>query len=64
MKTIDVEGLPERVAQALQAIVQTLREELRAEQTRADGRPKVRLRTWPGTVRGPLTREEIYDDAF
>ncbi|MEX0718953.1 MAG: hypothetical protein WD066_20330 [Planctomycetaceae bacterium] len=64
MKTIDVEGLPEPVAQALHQVVRTLREQMHAprEARKPEGRP-VQLREWPGKVIEPLTREEMYDDA-
>ena len=64
MKTIDVDGLPETVAQALAGVVRTLRQELQAatERTNGDGREKVQLRVRPGKVIGRLTREEIYED--
>lgn len=64
MKTIDVTGLPEQVAQALQAVVRSLRGELGRESIDAavQSRRKVRLRTRPGRVLGQLTREEIYED--
>lgn len=58
MEHINVEGLPEPVARAVAAMVQTLREAL------AQGEKKIpgELPVWPGTVIGSLTREEIYDD--
>lgn len=59
MKVIDVEGLPEPVAQALETVVQTLRRELHEQVER---RPQIELPVWPGTVHGRLTREEIYED--
>jgi len=61
MKTIDVEGLPEPVAQAVAAMVEALREEFRVggQQTT---RRKVELPSSPGKVLGSLSREEIYKD--
>jgi len=59
MKTIDVEDLPQPVAEAVARMVETLREQLRDE---PEKRQKVKPITWPGTVYGRLTREEIYDD--
>ncbi len=59
MKTIDVEGLPQPVAEAVARMVETLREQLPDE---PEKRQKVKLITRPGRVYGRLTREEIYDD--
>lgn len=59
MQTINVEDLPEPVARALAAVVQTMREQLR---TTAEQRPRVKLPARPGKVIGPLTREKIYED--
>jgi hypothetical protein len=61
MKTINVEGLPEPLANALEAVVQAIREQVRP-QGRAEPRPKVKLLTKPGKVIGSLTRREIYED--
>jgi hypothetical protein len=58
MEHINVEGLPEPVARALEAMVQALREQLAKDQKKEPGE----LPVWPGTVIGSLTREEIYDD--
>jgi hypothetical protein len=58
METINVEGLPEPVARALEAVVQALREQLTKDQKKEPSE----LPLWPGTVIGSLTREEIYDD--
>jgi hypothetical protein len=58
MENINVEGIPEPVARAVQAMVQALREQLAKEQKKEPGE----LPVWPGTVIGALTREEIYDD--
>ena len=60
MKSINVEGLPEPVAQALQHVVKALRQELQSQQPQK--RQKVDLPVWEGTVKGKLTREEIYED--
>jgi hypothetical protein len=59
MDVIDVRGLPDPVAHALQAMVQALRDQLR---TTRDQRQRVDLPAWPGKPIGKLTREEIYDD--
>lgn len=61
MKSIDVEGLPEPVALALDTVVQTLRSQL--AKTTASPNRKVELPRWPGTVTGTLRREEIYAGA-
>ena len=61
MKIIDVEGLPEPVAQAVAAMVEALREELHA-QTKSGRKKRVKLPTRPGKVLGLPTREEIYED--
>jgi hypothetical protein len=55
---INVEGLPEPVARAIQAMVQGLREQLAKD----DIKKPTELPVWPGMVIGPLTRDEIYDD--
>ena len=58
METINVKDLPEPVAQAIAMIVDTLREQLRAD----DRKNPVHLPVWDGKPIGTLTREEIYDD--
>jgi hypothetical protein len=58
--TIDVAGLPAPVVIALEAVVATLRQELQPRSPR--DRQPVKLPSWPGTVVGELTREEIYGD--
>ena len=63
MKAIDVEGLPEPVAQALATIVDMLRRKRTATAVQEQPRQKVELYTWPGKIIGHLTREEIYEDA-
>ncbi len=63
MQTINVEGLPEPIAQALEAFAQTLRDRLHRAATLATQtgqRNRVQLPTRPGKVIGSLTREEIY----
>ena len=62
MNTIDVRGLPEAVARALESLAESLRGQLRQEGER-DTRPRVELTTRPGKVFGSLTRREIYEDA-
>ena len=59
MKTIDVGGLPEPIAEAVARMVDALREQYVNEPQK---RQKVKLITRPGKVYGRLTREEIYDD--
>lgn len=59
MKQINVEGLPEAVVEAIEALVEALRAEFGSSETR--GR-RVELPKWPGKVIGTLTREEIYED--
>lgn len=59
MKTIDVEDLPEPVAQAVAAMVEALRQQL----AKKEEKPKrVELPSWPGTVIGSLSRKDIYSD--
>ena len=60
MKTLDIDGLPEPVAEAVTRIVQTLREHFAATH---EHRPPVDLPRWPGKVLGSLRREEMYKDA-
>lgn len=58
MDTISVEGLPEPIVRAIEAMVQALRAQI------GHGEPTqpVELPLWHGTTRGVLTREDIYDD--
>ena len=58
MKAINVEDLPEPVARALDAVVQTLRGQL-AKGFRPSSRI-VNLPLWPGEVVGSLRRDDIY----
>jgi hypothetical protein len=58
MDTINVDGLPEPVVRAVEAMVQTLREQL----AKGEKKEPVELPLWRGTVIGSLTRDEIYDD--
>jgi hypothetical protein len=60
MDTIDVSGLPEPIAQQIQAMVQALREQLSEEKP---DKPHVKLPVWSGSVKGALGRKQIYDDA-
>lgn len=59
MDQIDVRGLPEPVARAIQAMVEALRSQLVQPVPRTAARE---LPRWEGQVQGNLTREEIYDD--
>jgi len=59
MKTIDVEGLPKPVAEAVARMVETLRKQWEGPR---EPRRRVELPIWPGKVYGRLTREEIYED--
>jgi hypothetical protein len=58
METINVEGLPEPVVRAVEAMVQTLREQL----VKGEKKEPVELPTWRGAVIGSLRRKDIYDD--
>jgi len=59
MEAINVKDLPEPVAQAIAAMVNTLREQLRTGKKKQP----VHLPVWEGKPLGKLTRGEIYDDA-
>jgi len=59
MKTVDLEGLPEPVADAVVQMVERLREQFRP---RPAVRRPVKLHTRPGDVIGSLSRAEIYRD--
>jgi hypothetical protein len=61
MKTINVEGLPEPIAQAMEAMARLLREQLVAAEKPDKGR-HVSLPTRSGKVLGILSREDIYED--
>jgi hypothetical protein len=56
--TFSVEGLPEPVARAVQAMVQALREQLAKDQKKEPGE----LPVWHGTVIGSLNPRRNYDD--
>jgi len=62
-ETIDVTGLPEQVVEDIQSLVQSIRRNLPEQlpQTRPAS-SKVALPRWEGTVLGPLSRRELYDD--
>lgn len=59
MKIINMEGLPEPVAEAVARVVEALRAHLQAN---PPPRQRVELLVRDGTVLTPLTREEIYRD--
>lgn len=66
MDTIDVRGLPDPLVQAIQRMVEILRDQLQE-----NGKPaampaprKVSLPVWPGGVIGSLRREDLYGDAL
>ena len=59
MKTINVEGLPEPAARALQAAADMLRAEMPQAKPADQPKTKVELPRWPGIVYGRLSREEI-----
>ena len=59
MKTIDVSDLPEPFAQAVEAMVQALREQLHGKEQTQQSVP---LPVWKGTVKSSLRRGDIYDD--
>jgi hypothetical protein len=61
MDTIDVRGLPEPVAEMLQAVVQAYRQHC---ETDRPGKQLKRLPVKHGDVIGGLTREEIYGDGL
>lgn len=63
-RNINVEGLPEPLVRSLEAVIEQARRLLGGP--RPNGMPEhglVReLPRWKGTVKGKLTREEIYED--
>lgn len=64
MKTINVEHVPEHVAQALAVVAEHFQRARAAKVADRDqqGRERVKLHSRPGKVIGKLTREEIYED--
>jgi hypothetical protein len=54
-----VRGLPESIARALEAMVNTLRQQF---QIKKQHKQLLKLPVWEGKPLGKLTREEIYDD--
>ena len=59
-RAIDLEDIPELIAQAIEAMVDTLREQIRA--TKHGQKHPVKLPSWEGKPIRKLSREEIYDD--
>ena len=59
MDTVSVKDLPEPIARAIEAMVQTLVKQLNAP---PETRAPAKFPTRKGTVIGHLTRDEIYDD--
>jgi hypothetical protein len=57
MKSINVEGIPESVARTFAFMVQTIRQELKAQPER---RPRVKLPVYKGKLNGSLSRRDIY----
>jgi hypothetical protein len=63
MQSIDVRDLPEPVAKAIAAMVQSIRQQVaRGAAPPPTARP-IKLPVWRGQVIGELRRREIYDDA-
>ena len=65
MKSIDVEGLPEPVAKAIELVVSTFKGQMASKPEDQAPAPKARvpeLPRWPGKVVGNLGREDIYAD--
>lgn len=63
MQSIDVRDLPEQVAKAIAAMVQTIREQAVSRINDVGPRETFTLPKWDGQVIGSLKRSEIYDDA-
>jgi hypothetical protein len=65
VKSIDVEGLPEPVAKAIELVVRTFKVQLVPTAKPQGTAPNLTARElprWPGTVIGSLRREDIYAD--
>jgi hypothetical protein len=62
MNTINVEGLPEPIAQAMDAMARLMREQLATDRQENRKVDKITLPTRSGKVIGELTRDEIYKD--
>jgi len=61
-RAIDLQDIPEPIAQAIEAMVNTLREQIKATQN--GQKHPVTLPIWQGKPLGELSREEIYDDVI
>ncbi len=59
METISVHGLPESIARAIEAMVNTLRQQFALKKQH---KQPLKLPAWEGKPLGKLTREEIYED--
>jgi len=59
-KTLDLEGIPEPIARALEVVAQMAR--TIAERPQPEGIVGRELPVWPLGVIGALSRDEIYDD--
>ena len=65
MKSIDVEGLPEAVAAAIELVVRTFKVQMASQGEAPTACPKVKapeLPRWRGKVIGDLRREDVYAD--
>jgi hypothetical protein len=60
-RQVNLEGVPEPIARAIEIMAQTARK-LAANDRRKE-RPRVELPVWNLGVKGPLRREDYYDDA-
>jgi len=61
MEHLNVEGLPEPIVRGLEVIVEMARK-LAGKTSSGPRRERIALGVRKGTVYGPLTREDIYDD--
>lgn len=59
MESIDVQGLPEPIARAIEGMVDALRRQLNGRKPKTPPPPLPLKR---GTVIGPLSREQVYDN--
>ena len=58
-RTVNLEGLPDEVAQAFELMVNTLKQQVGARPVQK--KKHVNFAAWSGSVHGKLTRTEIYD---
>lgn len=58
-RTITLEGLPEEMAQAFELMIEGYKKYTATVKSAKNGR--IEFAVWPGTIRGTLTRREIYD---